>query len=352
MPVKITLEERFKKSLLKFGKKNILFRMLAFPVMTVGMFLFHSVAYLRGNVKRLAMLVMTFLLFVVYSSFSFPIFSSGESTGNGLNSISEEAQDIELVQETEIDLGSIELLGDDEVILEGDDFTEDFVEEEFTDRYSADEILEYTQDWERQERDELSENYEFSKDDWRLVLINKQHSIPDDYEVKLGKISTVKGIMYCDERIVGDLRDMLQAAKEDNVTLELQSTYRTEEYQKYLFNRKIKASMEKGLSYMEAYQLAGMAVNIPGNSEHQIGMAFDIVTPTYRRLTEGFANTEAGQWLAKNSYKYGFILRYPKGKEDITNVEYEPWHFRYVGVEAATVITEQGITLEEFWEDL
>lgn len=352
MPMKITLEERFKKSLLKFGKKNILFRMLAFPVMAVGMFLFHSTAFLRGNVKRLAMLVMTFLLFVVYSSFSFPIFGSGESTGNGLNSVSEEAQDIELAQETEIDLGSIELLSDDEMILEGDDFTEDLNDMEFADRYSADEILAYTQDRERQERDELSENYEFSKDDWRLVLINKQHSIPDDYEVKLGKISTVKGIMKCDERIIDDLRDMLQAAKEDNVTLEIQSPYRTEEYQKYLFNRKINTYMEKGLSYMEAYQLAGLAVNIPGNSEHQIGLALDIVTPTYRKLTEGFADTDAGQWLAKNSYKYGFILRYPKGKEDITNVEYEPWHFRYVGVEAATVITEQGITLEEFWEDL
>ena len=350
--MKTTLEERFRKKLLKFGKKNIIFRIFAFPVMAAGLFLFHSVAYLRGNVKRLAMLAMTFLLFVVYSSFSFPIFASGESTGNGLNPVSEEAQDIELLQETEIDLGSIELLSDDDVILESGDFAEELNDMEFADRYTADEILAYTQDRERQERDELSENYEFSKDDWRLILVNKQHSIPDDYEVKLGKISTTRGIMKCDERIIDDLRDMLQAALDDGVTLEIQSPYRTEEYQKFLFNRRIQEYMGKGLSYMEAYQLAGLSVNIPGNSEHQIGLALDIVSSTFRTLAKEFEDTDGGRWLAENSYKYGFILRYPKGKEDITGVKYEPWHFRYVGVEAATVITEQGITLEEFWEDL
>ena len=350
--MKTTREERFKKKLLKFGKKNKICRLLVFPVMAVGMFLFHSAAYLRGNVKRLAMLAMTFLLFAVYSSFSFPIFASGENTGNGLNPVSEEAQDIELAQETEIDLGSIELLGDDDVNLEGSDFTEDLNNMEIFDRYSADEILANTQDRERQERDELSENYEFSKDDWRLILVNKQHSIPDDYEVKLGKISTTRGIMNCDERIIDDLRDMLQAALDDGVTLEIQSPYRTEEYQKFLFNRRIKEYMGKGLSYMEAYQLAGLSVNIPGNSEHQIGLALDIVSSTFRTLAKEFEDTDGGRWLAENSYKYGFILRYPKGKEGITGVKYEPWHFRYVGVEAATVITEQGITLEEFWEDL
>jgi D-alanyl-D-alanine carboxypeptidase len=81
-------------------------------------------------------------------------------------------------------------------------------------------------------------------------------------------------------------------------------------------------------------------------------MALDIVTPGYQNLNEGFANTAAGRWLKKNAYKYGFILRYPKGKEDITGIIYEPWHFRYVGVEAATVMYEQGLTLEEFVEGL
>jgi len=74
------------------------------------------------------------------------------------------------------------------------------------------------------------------------------------------------------------------------------------------------------------------------------------VTDTYTSLNEGFENTDAGRWLAENSYRFGFILRYPRDKEDITGIRYEPWHFRYVGVEAATVITEKGLTLEELWE--
>ena len=158
--------------------------------------------------------------------------------------------------------------------------------------------------------------------------------------------------MQCDERIIDDLLDMLQEAEEDGVTLAICSPYRDLEYQQMLFNRKVKRYMNMGMSYMEAYQLSSQAVTVPGASEHQIGLALDIVTDTYVSLDEGFAETPAGKWLAENSYKYGFILRYPKGKEDITGIEYEPWHFRYVGIDAATVITEKGITLEEFWEDL
>ena len=353
--MKTTLEERFSKKLLKFGQKNKLSRLMSIPVMTVGLFLFHGTAYLKGNVKRLAMLAMTFLLFAVYSSFSFPIFISGDGADNGLNPVSEEAKDIVLAQEMEIDLENIELLDDDDVLLGGGGAAENSHHGmDIVDQYSADEILAYTQGRESQtqERTQLTEDYEFSRDDWRLVLINKQHSVPDDYVVNLGKINTLKGIMYCDERIIDDLLDMLQDAKEDGITLGICSPYRTEEYQKMLFEKKINAYMKKGLTYMEAYQLAGLAINVPGASEHQIGLALDIVTPSYQSLDDGFAKTDAGLWLAENSYKYGFILRYPLGKEDITGVEYEPWHFRYVGVEAATVITQQGITLEEFWEEL
>ena len=110
--------------------------------------------------------------------------------------------------------------------------------------------------------------------------------------------------------------------------------------------------MKKGMSYMEAYSLASQIVMVPGASEHQLGLAIDINCDTYTSLDEGFADTEAGKWLAAHCYEYGFILRYPLGKEYITGVEYEPWHFRYVGKEAATVISEQGICLEEFIEGL
>ncbi len=351
--MKTSLEERFRKRLIKFGKKNILCRRLAAPVLGAGLFLFHSAAYLGGNVKRLSVLALTFLLFVVYSSFSFPIFAAGNGSGNGLNPVSEEAEDIELAQEREIDLENLEL-PDDEELMVGEEYAELSLEN--SDEWiSASEILDAVGDTEsaggRQDASSY-EDYEFSRDDWKLVLVNKQHSIPEDYEVNLGTIKTLKGTQYCDKRIIEDYTDMLRAAQEDNVALEITSPYRSQEYQEMLFGRKIKAYMGKGLSYMEAYQLSGQAVNVPGTSEHQIGLALDIVTPGFRDLKEEFAETDAGRWLAENSYKYGFILRYPLGKEDITGVEYEPWHFRYVGVEAATVITKKGITLEEFWEDL
>ena len=104
------------------------------------------------------------------------------------------------------------------------------------------------------------------------------------------------------------------------------------------------------MSYMDAYIISSKAVTVPGASEHQIGLAIDIVSDEYVTLDEGFADTEAGRWLAEHSCEYGFILRYPAGKEYITSIEFEPWHFRYVGKDAAMVITGEGITLEEFWD--
>lgn len=106
--------------------------------------------------------------------------------------------------------------------------------------------------------------------------------------------------------------------------------------------------MKKKMSYLEAFRASAQAVTIPGSSEHQIGLALDIVSDSYTLLEEGFADTDAGKWLADNSYRYGFILRYPKGKEDITGIEFEPWHFRYVGEPAATYIYQHNLTLEEF----
>jgi D-alanyl-D-alanine carboxypeptidase len=106
--------------------------------------------------------------------------------------------------------------------------------------------------------------------------------------------------------------------------------------------------MEKGYSYLEAYKLASITVTIPDASEHQIGLALDITSTSYSQLEIGFGDTNAGKWLAAHCAEYGFILRYPLGKEDVTGIQYEPWHFRYVGKAAATQIMEQGITLEEF----
>lgn len=348
--MKNILEERFRKSLLKFGKKSRLHRVLALPVLFVGMFFFHVFSYIRGNGKRLAMLAMTVFLFVVYSSFSFPIFIHAEETEQGGIDFSVGDESVSLAQEQELDMTGVleedELLGLSEY---GEASSHGY---DSAINYDAEEILQSvgeTGEIGTDTRAEAGANVSFSKDDWRLILVNKQHSIPDDYEFKLG---TITGYLQCDERIIDDLRAMLQAAKEDHINLTISSPYRTQERQENNFNDRIALYMRKGMSYMEAYQRTSRVITIPDNSEHQIGLALDILCDSYKEMNAGFADTEAGKWLAANSYKYGFILRYPEGKEYYTGIDYEPWHFRYVGVDAATVITEKGITLEEFWEDL
>ena len=385
--MKLTLEERFRKKMRRIGKKNIVCRICIFPVYAVGILLFRVGKYCKANGKRFAMVAMTFLLFTVYSSFSFPLFISGEESENGLNDeVSEVAQDVELAAEAEINVGNIILLDDADVLTAEDD-AELAHGMKISETYSAIDILgeeeknllEVPEESEMTKEPQVPENpevtkepemtgepeeveehskgadayrdYEFAEDDWRIMLINKQHSIPEDYEPVLGEINTMKGIMQCDARIIEELKLMMQDAKKDGIVLAICSPYRDMEYQKMLFNRKINRYMDMGLSYMEAYQLAGEYVTVPGASEHQLGLALDIVCNTYTSLNAGFADTDAGIWLAANCHKYGFILRYPEGKEDITGIGYEPWHFRYVGVEAATIIMEDEITLEEFWEE-
>ena len=242
---------------------------------------------------------------------------------------------------------------DDADVLDGYEDTE-LENMEDIDKYTLDEILE--ENGAAAEESDASgggqvslDEVVFDKDDWRLLLINKQHPIPEDYTFELG---TIKGSMKCDERIIEDLLAMLQAAKNDGIDLVICSPYRDLNRQQVLFNRKIKAYMGKGMSYMEAYKVSSQAVTVPGASEHQIGLALDIVCDSYYSLNEGFGDTEAGRWLEEHSCEYGFTLRYPKGKEYITSIEYEPWHFRYVGKEAATVMKEKGICLEEFIDSL
>ena len=353
-----SIEERVRLKLLNIGKKNQVCRVLILPVLMVWVFFFRAVNYCRGNGKRFAVLAMTFLLFVVYSSFSFPLFITSSGDNSWVNGEGSVDKNVSLAEEEELDITAVELL-DDEDVMDGYEYDETSHGLDIIGKYNADDILKSTEN--RSARDNADDEdvseyaqetksiSDFSRDDWRLVLINKQHSIPDDYTFELGNITST---MRCDERIIDDLRDMLQAAKEDSVNLVICSPYRDTERQEMLFNRKITRYMNHGMSFVEAYQLAGQAVTVPGASEHQIGLALDIVSDEYVILAAGFGDTKAGKWLAENSYRFGFILRYPLDKEYITGIEYEPWHFRYVGEEAATVIMKNGITLEEFWEEL
>lgn len=355
-----TYKDKFIKSVVSVGKKNKILSILILPILTIGVVIFHIADYFYGNSKRFAMIACVLLFFICYSSFSFPIFSSQVSNKQIIN-VSDDANHIELVEEYIIDIDDVDFTEDDELLeevnvyLEHEEvYLEDVIENSFL-------VVENNYN-DNVDRDDASKDENrstafgktFEKDDWKLILVNKQNSIPVGYEeqVPLGKINTMKGVMQCDERIIDDTLAMMEAAKEDGVTLAICSPYRDYTYQEMLFEKKINKYMSKGFSYMEAYQLASEAVTVPNASEHQIGLAFDIVTNTYVNLNAGFGKTEAGMWLRDNSYKFGFILRYPLGKEDITGIEYEPWHFRYVGVDAATVIYENDITLEEFWEEL
>ncbi len=207
--------------------------------------------------------------------------------------------------------------------------------------------MEVSDDEETEPAETQDEHSEFSRDDWQLVLVNKNHPIADDYSFTLG---TIKGAMQCDERILADLYAMLEGALNDGVNLVICSPYRNDDRQQMLFDRKVDKYTAQGMSYMEAYKTAAQAVTIPGSSEHQIGLAIDMVSDSYVSLNEGFGDTKAGQWLAAHAYEYGFVIRYPEGKEDITGIEYEPWHLRYVGKNAAKVLYDENLTLEEFWE--
>lgn len=240
----------------------------------------------------------------------------------------EEVVDEEVYLDVNEEIGNSEEQVDDEVVVSGVDILNEI------DLSTIDESFD-------------EEITEFSSDDWQLVLVNKQHPIPEDYSFELGDLT---GGMKCDKRVISDLYSMIEAAYKDGVNLVIRSPYRDSARQNMLFDRKVNKYTSQGMSYMDAYKLAAQAVTVPGCSEHEIGLAFDITSDTYSNLNAAFGDTAAGKWLAEHSYEYGFIIRYPLGKEEITGIEYESWHFRYVGKSAAKIIVDEDLTLEEFWE--
>lgn len=320
---------------------------LALLVVILGVY--YIGRHFTTNGKRYASVAFVVIFFMNSCSFSFAVFAERTGFINAQETYSAivEDSDISLAVEKEVTLDT-QIFGDGGDEENSYEEIED-IEGADSDTYTLEDILEHQDEYQTQESttEETAEAYVFDASDWRLILVNKQHPIPEDYEFTLG---TIVGSMQCDERIINDLLAMMQAAKDDGVNLAIRSPYRTLDRQEELFNKKIKNYMAQGMSYMEAYKLASQAVTVPGASEHQIGLALDITSDTYTLLDEGFADTEAGRWLAEHSCEYGFVLRYPEGKEYITSIEYEPWHFRYVGKEAATIMKEEGICLEEFWD--
>ncbi len=357
--MRYTAKERVKFIFSHFAKKSRLLRVVLWPIFVLAMIVLTFATYFFRNMKKEACIGSLCLFFVMCSSFSFPLFENLEVSQKPMILIADTR-----VGKAAADLPQEEILDDDDVMDGYEDVEFEHVDN--LDKYSLDEILAESSssvnatassDNDAEENTKkpaeqsvsVPSDYVFDKNDWRLLLINKQHPVPDDYHFELG---IIKGAMRCDTRIIDDLVAMLQGAKEDGVNLVICSPYRDMNRQTMLFERKIEAYMARGYSYMEAYKTTAHAVTVPGASEHQIGLALDIICDTYASLNEGFGETEAGKWLKEHSAEYGFTLRYPKGKEYITGIEYEPWHFRYVGREAATVMKEKDICLEEFVERL
>ena len=185
----------------------------------------------------------------------------------------------------------------------------------------------------------------FDLEDWRYILVNKENPLSEDIECDLIGLNGFD----VDVRIYDDLTKMFDAAKEDGINLCMASGYRNYNTQKYLFEKKINYYKRLGYSTDEATQIASMKVTPPLTSEHETGLAVDVLSYEYNTMDSDFGLSEAGLWLSEHSFEYGFILRYPKGKEDITMIQYEPWHFRYVGEEAAEFIYVNNLTFEEFY---
>ncbi len=185
----------------------------------------------------------------------------------------------------------------------------------------------------------------FRADDWRLTLVNPWSTLPDGYEVTLTQLKNGHAV---DERCYPDLQKMIDDCRSAGLSPVICSSYRTQEKQEALFNNKVNSLLAQGLPLTEARTEAGKAVAVPGTSEHQLGLAVDIVDLSNQNLDKSQEDTAVQKWLMENSWKYGFILRYPNDKSDITGIIYEPWHYRYVGMDAAKEINELGICLEEY----
>lgn len=181
---------------------------------------------------------------------------------------------------------------------------------------------------------------------WYLLLVNRNYILPEDFTVKTTAVKG--GGQSLDYRVTPHYDKMVAAAEADGISLIPVSGYRSVERQRTNFERKIKLYMDKGYSKAEATRLASEIVLMPSTSEHNAGLAMDFGTNGNYTLDENFAKTEAFEWLSENAADYGFILRYPEDAQDITMVTYEPWHWRYVGVENAKKIKASGLTLEEY----
>ena len=186
-----------------------------------------------------------------------------------------------------------------------------------------------------------------------MVLVNHTSKMPDDYTFDTKECGSATAVNKTLQTAACDaFLEMQKAAAADGVTVWMQSGYRSVKYQTSLYELKTKYYLDKGYDNATAKEKAAAVVNPPGYSEHNCGLAADLNSPEHTGLDEGFEKTAAFRWLCEHAGDYGFILRYPKDAEDKTEIIYEPWHWRYVGVENAAKINASGLCFEEYIETL
>jgi D-alanyl-D-alanine carboxypeptidase len=181
-----------------------------------------------------------------------------------------------------------------------------------------------------------------------VILVNPWNYVPDDYNPTIVKHDNYRVAEDCLDALKKMLSDCEAAGLEPIV----RSSYRTFSDQKYLYMNRVKIYLNKGYSQEEAEKIAATINAIPGTSEHQLGLAVDIVDKSYQTLNKEQENTPAQKWLMEHCWEYGFILRYPNGTTDVTGIIYEPWHYRYVGTELSMELKDAGVCLEVYLDQL
>ncbi len=197
------------------------------------------------------------------------------------------------------------------------------------------------------------EPYKGTKDYGLLILVNAKNYIPEDYTVELEQ---VQGKYNMDIRAAAAARELVAAAAKAGFNMQLCSAYRTVEKSAQLYANQVQKFLNAGYDQATAEKEAAKWVAPPGTSEHHTGLAMDLVSSDYwgyySDLEHDYENFDSFKWLYANCAEYGFILRYPKDKQEVTGITYEPWHYRYVGKEAAKYIMEKGLCLEEYLEEI
>lgn len=182
---------------------------------------------------------------------------------------------------------------------------------------------------------------------WMLTLVNKDHKLPDGYTRKLD-FTKLRGDVWVDERMYPDLQQMMDDCRAAGLKPVVISGYRTIAYQEKLFNTEVRKYMRLGYPEEGAILEAEKLQAHPGYSEHHLALAVDILPESNQYPTQDQENAEEIKWLMAHCDEYGFILRYPMDKESVTGINYEPWHYRYVGKKAAKYITKHKMCLEEY----